>query len=121
MQVPLNRALFSWVFENLIRNAIDAMEGEGSIDLEIIPEGNQVHVDVTDSGKGIPPSQHRTVFQPGFTTKKRGWGLGLSLSKRIIEQYHGGKIFVKRSAPGKGTTFRITLNKGVLSSALVSE
>jgi signal transduction histidine kinase len=121
MQVPLNRALFSWVFENLIRNAIDAMEGEGSIELEIIPEGNQVHVDVTDSGKGIPPSQHRTVFQPGFTTKKRGWGLGLSLSKRIIEQYHGGKIFVKRSAPGKGTTFRITLNKGVLSSALVSE
>lgn len=121
LQVPLNRALFSWVFENLIRNAIDAMEGEGSINLEIIPEGNQVHVDVTDSGKGIPASQHETVFRPGFTTKKRGWGLGLSLSKRIIEQYHGGKIFVKKSAPGKGTTFRITLNQGVLGTALVSE
>ncbi len=108
-QVPLNRPLFSWVIENLIRNAIDAMEGEGSIAIEIVPEAGQVHVDVTDSGKGIPSAQHRTVFQPGFTTKKRGWGLGLSLSKRIIEQYHGGRIFVKRSAPGKGTTFRITL------------
>jgi signal transduction histidine kinase len=121
LQVPLNRALFSWVFENLIRNAIDAMEGEGSITLEIIPEGGVVHVDVTDTGKGIPASQHTTVFRPGFTTKKRGWGLGLSLSKRIIEQYHQGKIFVKKSAPGKGTTFRITLNQGVLGTALVSE
>ncbi|MBL7956687.1 MAG: HAMP domain-containing histidine kinase, partial [Flavobacteriales bacterium] len=109
LQVPLNRPLFSWVLENLIRNAIDAMEGEGSITIEIIPEGDHVHVDVTDTGKGIPPSQHKTVFQPGFTTKKRGWGLGLSLTKRIIEQYHGGRIFVKKSAPGRGTTFRITL------------
>ena len=121
LQIPLNRALFSWVVENLIRNAVDAMEGEGSIALEIIPEGGEVHIDVTDTGKGIPASQHHTVFQPGFTTKKRGWGLGLSLSKRIIEQYHGGKIIVKKSAPGKGTTFRITLNRGVLSGALVSE
>lgn len=121
LHVPLNRALFSWVFENLIRNAIDAMEGEGALTLEISPEGDVVHVDVTDTGKGIPAAQHRTVFQPGFTTKKRGWGLGLSLSKRIIEQYHGGKIFVKKSAPGKGTTFRITLNQGVLGTALVSE
>lgn len=121
LQVPLNRALFSWVVENLIRNAVDAMEGEGSITLEIIPEGAQVHVDVTDTGKGIPASQQRTVFQPGFTTKKRGWGLGLSLSKRIIEQYHGGKIMVKKSAPGKGTTFRISLDQGVLSGALVRE
>ncbi len=121
LQVPLNRALFSWVVENLIRNAVDAMEGEGSIVVEIVPDGSEVHIDVTDSGKGIPAAQHRTVFQPGFTTKKRGWGLGLSLSKRIIEQYHGGKIFVKRSAPGKGTTFRITLNQGVLNAALVSE
>ncbi|MCC6400678.1 MAG: ATP-binding protein, partial [Flavobacteriales bacterium] len=96
--------------ENLIRNAIDAMEGEGSITLAIEREDDAVHVDVTDTGKGIPTAQHRTVFQPGFTTKKRGWGLGLSLSKRIIEQYHGGRIFVKKSAPGKGTTFRITLN-----------
>jgi len=108
--VPLNRSLFSWVLENLVRNAIDAMEGEGSVTIEIIPEGPEVHIDVTDTGKGIPTAQFRTVFQPGFTTKKRGWGLGLSLSKRIIEQYHGGRIFVKRSTPGKGTTFRITLN-----------
>ena len=78
-------------------------------------------MDITDSGKGIPASQHTTVFQPGFTTKKRGWGLGLSLSKRIIEQYHGGKILVKRSAPGKGTTFRITLRTGALGNLLVSE
>jgi signal transduction histidine kinase len=108
--VPLNRSLFSWVLENLVRNAIDAMEGEGSLTIEIIPEGPEVHIDITDTGKGIPTAQFRTVFQPGFTTKKRGWGLGLSLSKRIIEQYHGGRIFVKRSTPGKGTTFRITLN-----------
>jgi signal transduction histidine kinase len=121
LQVPLNRALFSWVIENLIRNAIDAMEGEGALTLEMITEGDEVHVDVTDTGKGMPASQHHTVFQPGFTTKKRGWGLGLSLSKRIVEQYHNGKIFVKRSAPGKGTTFRITLRTGELGSALVSE
>jgi hypothetical protein len=109
LQVPLNRPLFSWVLENLIRNAVDAMEGEGAISIEIIPEGDLVHVDVTDTGKGIPASQHKTVFRPGFTTKKRGWGLGLSLTKRIIEQYHGGRIFVRKSAPGKGTTFRISL------------
>ena len=107
--VPLNRSLFSWVLENLVRNAIDAMEGEGSLTIEIVPEGSELHIDITDTGKGIPTAQFRTVFQPGFTTKKRGWGLGLSLSKRIVEQYHGGRIFVKRSAPGKGTTFRITL------------
>ncbi len=110
LQVPLNRALFSWVLENLIRNAIDAMAGEGSITIEFFPEGSHVHIDITDTGKGIPASQMSTVFQPGFTTKKRGWGLGLSLSKRIIEQYHGGRIFVKKSTPGKGTTFRISLN-----------
>ena len=120
-EVPLNRALFSWVIENLIRNAIDAMEGEGSITAEIVHEGSEVHIDVTDTGKGIPASQHKTVFQPGFTTKKRGWGLGLSLSKRIMEQYHGGKIFVKKSAPGKGTTFRITLAADRLAQRIVSE
>ena len=107
--VPLNRALFSWVLENLMRNAVDAMEGEGSITITTEKDGNEVHVDVTDSGKGIPARQLRTVFQPGFTTKKRGWGLGLSLTKRIIESYHKGKIFVKRSTVGKGTTFRISL------------
>lgn len=121
LQVPLNRALFSWVIENLIRNAIDAMEGEGSITLSIEPEGTDVHIDITDTGKGIPASQHRTVFQPGFTTKKRGWGLGLSLSKRIIEQYHGGRIIVLRSAPGRGTTFRITLSANRLEGRIVSE
>ncbi|MBK9420504.1 MAG: HAMP domain-containing histidine kinase [Flavobacteriales bacterium] len=107
--VPLNRALFSWVLENLIRNAVDAMEGEGSITITTEKDGNDVHVDVTDTGKGIPASQLKTVFQPGFTTKKRGWGLGLSLTKRIMETYHKGKIFVKRSTVGKGTTFRISL------------
>lgn len=106
---PLNRPLFSWVLENLIRNAVDAMEGEGSVTIDILPDGPHVHIDVTDTGKGIPAAQHRTVFEPGFTTKKRGWGLGLSLSKRIIEKYHDGRIFVKKSAPGKGTTFRISL------------
>lgn len=110
LEVPLNRALFSWVIENLIRNAVDAMEGDGSITLEIVQEAERVHIDVTDTGKGIPAAQFRTVFEPGFTTKKRGWGLGLSLTKRIVENYHDGRIFVKRSALGKGTTFRITLN-----------
>jgi signal transduction histidine kinase len=105
MVVPLNRPLFSWVIENLIRNAVDAMEGEGDVTIAIEREAQQVHVDVTDTGKGIPAAQHRTIFEPGFTTKKRGWGLGLALGKRIIENYHHGRIFVKRSAPGKGTTF----------------
>lgn len=109
LTVPLNRALFSWVLENLIRNAVDAMEGEGSITITTEKDGNEVHVDVTDTGKGIPSAQMKTVFQPGFTTKKRGWGLGLSLTKRIMETYHKGKIFVKRSAIGRGTTFRISL------------
>lgn len=107
--VPLNRPLFSWVIENLIRNAVDAMEGDGSVTISIEKEAQQVYVDVSDTGKGIPVAQHRTIFEPGFTTKKRGWGLGLSLGRRIIENYHHGRIFVKRSAPGKGTTFRISL------------
>lgn len=111
IEVPINRALFSWVVENLIRNAIDAMQGDGEVNIHIIPDGKQVHVDVDDTGKGIPPSQHLRVFQPGFTTKKRGWGLGLSLTKRIVENYHEGRIFVKRSAAGEGATFRITLQR----------
>ncbi|MBK9626891.1 MAG: ATP-binding protein [Flavobacteriales bacterium] len=102
MQVPLNRALFSWVFENLIRNAIDAMEGEGSIELEIIPEGNQVHVDVTDSGKGIPPSQHRTVFQPGFTTKKRGWGSASLTTNASSSSITAGRSSESAVLRGKG-------------------
>ncbi len=107
--VPLNKALFSWVIENLVRNAVDAMDGEGGITITTERNGNEVHVDVSDTGKGIPATRLKTVFRPGYTTKKRGWGLGLSLTKRIIESYHKGRIYVKRSTVGKGTTFRITL------------
>ena len=108
--VKLNNHLFDWVVENLIRNALDAMEeGKGTITAGIYEEGNWVVVDISDTGKGIPSGSFKSVFQPGFTTKKRGWGLGLSLGKRIIENYHGGKIFVKDSVVGKGTTFSIRL------------
>lgn len=109
--VPLSSSLFQWVIENLIKNAIDAMEGKGEIKVKIIEEKSKVHIDIEDTGKGIPKSSLKTVFQPGYTTKNRGWGLGLSLAKRIIENYHRGKIFVKNSELGKGTTFRISLNK----------
>jgi signal transduction histidine kinase len=110
--VKLNNHLFDWVVENLIRNALDAMEdGQGTITAYISEEANWVTVDISDTGKGIPAGKFKTVFQPGFTTKKRGWGLGLSLAKRIIENYHGGKIFVKDSAIGKGATFSIKLPK----------
>jgi signal transduction histidine kinase len=109
--VPVNRPLFEWVIENLCKNAVDAMNGKGSIDIEIHSTGLQVAVDITDSGKGIPKSKFKDVFKPGFTTKKRGWGLGLTLVKRIVENYHSGKIFVLHSEQGKGTTFRILLNK----------
>lgn len=111
LKVPINEALFGWVIENLCRNALDAMEGEGVIRISMEEAGDQVYVDVSDTGKGIPSGKHRTVFEPGFTSKELGWGLGLSLTKRIIEHYHGGRIFVKSSEPGKGTTFRIVLNK----------
>jgi signal transduction histidine kinase len=103
----INKTLFSWVIENIVKNAIDAMNGEGKLNLNISQENNHVFVDITDTGKGIPKNQWQTVFEPGFTTKKRGWGLGLSLVKRIIKQYHEGRIYVKWSEPGKGTTFRI--------------
>ena len=103
----INKTLFSWVIENIVKNAIDAMDGEGKLNLNISQENNHVFVDITDTGKGIPKNQWQTVFEPGFTTKKRGWGLGLSLVKRIIKQYHEGRIYVKWSEPGKGTTFRI--------------
>lgn len=111
VNVPLNVPLFAWVIENLCRNAIDAMEGSGAIDVTLTDGTSQVTIDVSDTGKGIPRSKFETVFQPGYTSKKRGWGLGLSLTKRIVEQYHNGKIIVKSSEVGKGTTFRITLNK----------
>jgi signal transduction histidine kinase len=107
----INGPLFDWVIENLLKNALDAMEGKGSIHINIKNEAAQILIDVTDSGKGIGKQNFAKVFKPGYTTKKRGWGLGLSLSKRIIEQYHKGELFVKNSEPGKGTTFRIILNK----------
>ena len=105
--VRVSPPLFDWVIENLLKNALDAMEGRGSITVDIRRERDQVQIDVTDTGKGIAPQHLRNVFKPGFTTKKRGWGLGLSLSRRIISQYHKGEIFVKHSEVGKGTTFRI--------------
>ena len=111
-EVPLNAALFSWVIENLCKNAIDAMNNSGTIQISLVEKGNQVIIDVTDNGKGIAKAYHKTVFQPGFTTKKRGWGLGLSLAKRIVENYHKGKIFLKQSELNKGTTFRIVLHRG---------
>lgn len=101
--------LFDWVLENLIKNALDAIEGNGSIKIQAEKNERYILIDVTDTGKGIAKNNLGKVFKPGFTTKKRGWGLGLSLSKRIIEQYHKGKLFVKWSEPGKGTTFRIIL------------
>lgn len=109
--VPVNIPLFDWVVENLIKNSIDAMNGEGKIGVEIKDSSQVLYIDVSDTGKGIQKSKYKTIFNPGFTTKKRGWGLGLSLSKRIIEQYHNGKIFVKNSDPNKGTTIRIVLKK----------
>jgi len=105
----INPALFDWVIENLLKNALDAMEGSGIIKVKISRSAGQTYIDVTDSGKGIPKSKFKTVFQPGFSTKTRGWGLGLSLSNRIIENYHNGRIFVKESGSDKGTTFRIAL------------
>jgi signal transduction histidine kinase len=110
--VKLNNHLFDWVVENLMRNALDAMEdGQGTIAATVNDEGAWVSIDISDTGKGIPTNKFKTVFQPGFTTKKRGWGLGLSLAKRIIENYHGGKIFVKDSMVGKFTIFTIRLPK----------
>ncbi|MBS1921496.1 MAG: HAMP domain-containing histidine kinase [Bacteroidetes bacterium] len=107
----ISAPLFDWVIENLLKNALDAMEGKGTIRIDIQNSTNTVTLDVTDTGKGITRQNISKVFKPGFTTKKRGWGLGLSLSKRIIEQYHKGELFVKNSEPGKGTTFRIVLKK----------
>ena len=109
--VNISPPLFDWVIENLLKNSLDAMEGTGDIKINIENLPDKVNIDLKDTGKGIPLSMQRKVFKPGFTTKKRGWGLGLSLSKRIIEQYHKGEIFVKSSEPGKGTTFRIVLKK----------
>lgn len=109
--VPLNVALFEWVIENVCKNAMDAMDGRGKVTLRIEDHTQIVYVDISDTGKGIPKSKFNTIFKPGYTTKQRGWGLGLSLSKRIVETYHEGKIFVLHSEPDKGTTFRMVLKK----------
>jgi hypothetical protein len=110
--IPLSSSLFSWVVENLVRNSVDAIENKsGIISIGVSETEKEVIIDVTDNGKGIAKSKFKTVFQPGFTTKKRGWGLGLSLSKRIIEIFHKGKIFLKSSEPNKATVFRIILKK----------
>ena len=107
--IRINQALFEWVIENLCKNAVDAMEGKGIINITSFIEKKKVVIEIEDNGKGIKRNDIKNVFTPGFTTKKRGWGLGLSLAKRIIENYHNGKIFVKESEVGKGTTFRIEL------------
>jgi signal transduction histidine kinase len=111
LNARISPPLFDWVIENLLKNALDAMEGKGSITINILDQEKEITIDVTDTGKGISPRNIQKVFKPGFTTKKRGWGLGLSLSKRIIEQYHHGQLFVRQSDLGKGTTFRIVLKK----------
>jgi signal transduction histidine kinase len=110
--VPVNAALFEWVIENVSKNAIDAMEGNGDITIKIAETDRHALIDISDTGKGIPKSVIKKIFNAGFTTKQRGWGLGLSLAKRIIEDYHNGKIFVRHSEIGKGSTIRIVLNKG---------
>jgi len=109
VMIPLSEPLFAWVIENICKNALDAMSGAGTIHVELKPSRTQVVIDISDTGKGIPKRKHKAVFKPGYTTKSRGWGLGLSLTKRIIEDYHNGRIFVLRSDPEQGTTFRIIL------------
>jgi len=111
VMVEVNVPLFEWVIENLCKNAVDAMNGEGTLEVKITDVGQVAYIDVKDTGKGIPKIKQKTVFTPGYTTKKRGWGLGLSLTKRIVEEYHEGKIFVKNSEINKGTIFRIVLKK----------
>ena len=112
IRVSINAALFEWVIENLMKNSLDALQGHGSIEVVVGETEREVYVDVSDTGKGIPKGNWVRIFEPGFTTKTRGWGLGLSLSRRIIEEYHKGKIAVVRSEMGKGTTIRVTLKRG---------
>lgn len=109
--VRMNAPLIEWVIENLCKNAVDAMAGDGIITVTVSHDAQNAYIEVADTGKGISKSNRKRVFEPGFTTKKRGWGLGLSLAKRIMEEYHKGKIFVKKSTPGKGATFRMELRK----------
>lgn len=114
--LPLNASLFQWVIENLCKNSIDAMGGMGKIEITLTDQVQVVYIDVKDSGKGIPKSKYKAIFRPGYTSKKTGWGLGLSLTKRIVEYYHRGKIFVKSSEVNQGTTIRIVLNKSKLQA-----
>jgi signal transduction histidine kinase len=109
--IPINAALFEWVVENLCKNAIDALQGEGKIEITLTQTSQLVTIDISDTGHGIPKSAFTSVFKPGYTTKKKGWGLGLSLVKRIIEEYHEGRVFVNQSELNKGTVFRINLKK----------
>ena len=109
--IPINETLFDWVIENLCKNAMDATGGSGTVSLVCKETDHNVIIDIEDSGKGLAKSKFKTIFKPGYTTKKKGWGLGLSLSKRIIEEYHNGKIFVLSSEPGIKTTIRISLHK----------
>ena len=110
--LPLNQQLFEWVIENLCKNSADAMNGKGDITISITEEKSKVYIDITDTGKGIPPKMQKRIFSPGYTSKSRGWGLGLTLAKRIIQNYHRGKLFVKSSVIDQGTTMRIQLNSG---------
>jgi two-component system, sporulation sensor kinase D len=111
INVPINETLFEWVIENIIKNSIDAIQGKGEVEVSITDNTQVVFIDISDTGRGIPRAHYKTIFQPGFTTKARGWGLGLTLSKRIIEEYHFGKVFVNYSEVDKGTTVRIVLRK----------
>jgi len=111
LQIPINRYLFEWVIENLCKNSVDAMEGAGSITLVLSEDEKHLYLDITDTGKGISPKKQKNIFKPGYTSKSRGWGLGLTLAQRIIKDYHKGKLFVKNSVLGKGTTMRIVLSK----------
>ncbi len=110
--IPFNPILLGWVIENLVKNSADAMKGSGEITIRLTESATEAYVDVEDTGKGIPRKDFKTIFKPGYTTRERGWGLGLSLSKRIVEEYHKGKIFVLRSEPGHGSCMRIILKKG---------
>lgn len=112
INIPVNPALFEWVIENVCKNAMDAMEGDGEITIRVEDEGKFAVIDIYDTGKGMPKSAYKKIFNPGYTTKKRGWGLGLSLAKRIVEEYHNGRIFVKSSEIGKGTCIRIMMKNG---------
>ena len=114
INLPVNPALFEWVIENVCKNGIDAMEGDGEITIKVEEEEKYAIIDISDTGKGLPKSSWKKIFSPGYTTKKRGWGLGLSLAKRIIEEYHHGRIFVKSSEPGKGTCIRIMMKTGIV-------